>query len=454
MSTINQAIWSHCLDYLNDDDRIDDEAFVTWIQPLGAKLTDNCLLLLAPNSVVFEKIKNNFFEHLLEAVQHVVGENNPPPEVRLQVETSSPMVQQDSLQHEESKRELPWTASLRKYHTRLNAQLTFENFVAGQSSQLAYAAAEQVAENPDRVYNPLVIYGDVGLGKTHLMQAAGNMILKRNPDAFILYLHSERFVANMVKALQNNKMEEFKNFYRSADVILVDDIQFFSGKERSQEEFFHTFNALLDSQRQVILTADRYPKELIGLEERLKSRFAWGLTVGVEPPELETRVAILMNKAKQSNFVLSEEVAFFIAQRIHSNVRELEGALKRVLANAHFTGQAITLGFAKEALKDLLALQAKLVNVENIQQAVARYYKISLVDLLSKKRTRSFALPRQIAMTLAKELTNKSLPEIGYLFGKRDHSTVLHACRKIKKRLSEDFSLKEDYTYLLKILST
>lgn len=336
----------------------------------------------------------------------------------------------------------------------LNEAFTFDNFVEGKSNQLARAAAVQIAENPGTAYNPLLIYGDVGLGKTHLMHCVGNLIRSRKKDAKIIYLHSERFVADMVKALQRNLMNDFKRWYRNADALLIDDIQFFAGKDRSQEEFFHTFNALVEGRQQVILTCDKYPKEINGLEERLKSRFGWGLTVAIEPPELETRVAILMSKAEQSRVLLPNEVAFFIAKRVQSNVRELEGALKRVIANAHFTGQPITLDFTREALKDLLAVQAKLISIENIQKIVATYYKIKVNELLSKRRNRFLARARQIAMTLAKELTTHSLPEIGDAFGGRDHTTVLHATRKIKELIATEVDIKDDYLNLLRILST
>ncbi len=340
-----------------------------------------------------------------------------------------------------------------KYGSYLNPLFTFDNFVQGKSNEFAFAAASQVAIKPGDAYNPLLIYGDVGLGKTHLMHAVGSQILKNNKNANVIYLHSERFVVNMVKALQNNTIDDFKRFYRSVDALLIDDIQFFAGKDRSQEEFFHTFNALIEERKQIILTCDRYPKEISGLEERLQSRFGWGLTLAIEPPELETRVAILMSKAAQVNVVLTYEVAFFIAKRIRSNVRELEGALKRVIANADFTGREITLDFAKEALRDLLILQDKLVTIENIQKTVAEYYKIKISDLLSKRRSRSVARPRQMAMTLAKELTNHSLPEIGDAFGGRDHTTVLHACRKIKELLEITNDIKEDYSNLMRILT-
>ena len=331
---------------------------------------------------------------------------------------------------------------------------TFSNFVEGKSNQLAMAAAQQVSESPGDSYNPLFLYGGVGLGKTHLMHAVGNALRQRKPDAKIVYLHSERFVADMVKALQLNAINDFKRFYRSVDALLIDDIQFFANKDRSQEEFFHTFNALLEGGQQMILTCDRYPKEIDGVEERLKSRFGWGLTVAVEPPELETRVAILMKKAEQSGIDISHEAAFFIAQRVRSNVRELEGALKRVIASANFTGRPFDIELIKESLKDLLALQDKQVSLENIKRIVAEYYKIKLADLLSKRRNRSIARPRQVAMALSKELTNHSLPEIGDAFGGRDHTTVLHACRKIAELRGSTTDIREDYKNLLRSLTT
>ncbi|MDF2690901.1 MAG: dnaA, partial [Gammaproteobacteria bacterium] len=328
------------------------------------------------------------------------------------------------------------------------------NFVEGKSNQLARAAATQVVENLGKAYNPLFLYGGVGLGKTHLMHAIGNAILAQRPDATVVYLHSERFVADMVKALQSNAINDFKQYYRSVDALLIDDIQFFAGKDRSQEEFFHTFNALLEGHQQIVMTCDRYPKEINGLEERLKSRFGWGLTVSIEPPDLETRVAILINKAVECKVPLQHEVAFFIAKRVRSNVRELEGALKRVIANAKFTGSEITIDFVREALKDLISLQDKLVTLDNIQKTVAEYYKIKLSDLLSKRRSRSVARPRQVAMALSKELTNHSLPEIGEAFGGRDHTTVLHACRTIAELKNSDHDIAEDYANLLRTLST
>jgi chromosomal replication initiator protein len=337
--------------------------------------------------------------------------------------------------------------------TQLNGNFTFDKFVEGKSNQLGRAAALQVASNPGRAYNPLFIYGGVGLGKTHLMHAVGNAILQRDPAAKVAYVHSERFVGDMVRGLQHNTIADFKRSYRSLDALLIDDIQFFAGKERSQEEFFHTFNVLLEGQRQIILTCDRYPKEVSGLEERLKSRFGWGLTVAIEPPELETSVAILMSKAAAEGHIIPEEVAFFIAQRIRSNVRELEGVLRRVIANSQFTGQPITLDFTKEALRDLLALQDRLVTIDNIQKTVAEYFKMRVADLHSKRRNRSITRPRQIAMALAKELTNHSLPEIGDAFGGRDHTTVLHACRRVALLRETETRIAEDYGNLLRTLT-
>lgn len=341
-----------------------------------------------------------------------------------------------------------------KHGSALNQAFTFSTFVEGKSNQLGLAAAQQISDNPGGAYNPLFIYGGVGLGKTHLMHAVGNALVERNPNSKVIYLHSERFVADMVKALQLNAISDFKRYYRSVDALLIDDIQFFAGKERSQEEFFHTFNALLEGGQQIILTCDRYPKEIDGLEERLKSRFGWGLTVAVEPPELETRVAILMKKAEQMGASLPHDSAFFIAQRIRSNVRELEGALRRVIANAQFTGRAIDDILVREALKDLFALQDRLVSIDNIQRVVSEYYKIKVADLLSKRRSRSVARPRQVAMSLAKELTNHSLPEIGDAFGGRDHTTVLHACRKIKELQASDGEIREDVRLLTRSLTT
>jgi len=439
-------LWNLCLQYLEDE--LTQTQFNTWIRPLHAIQTGESLQLLAPNQFVLDQVKANFLDSIQQSLQEL--SESSPPSLKLQVGSAGQATV-------DSKKPVPDTQPDKQsisHKSNINPDFTFASFVEGKSNQLARAASIQVAENPGKAYNPLFIYGGVGLGKTHLMHAVGNMMVEKNPDARVIYLHSERFVADMVKALQHNSINEFKRFYRSVDALLIDDIQFFAKKERSQEEFFHTFNSLLEGHQQVILTCDRYPKEVNGLEERLKSRFGWGLTVSVEPPELETRVAILLGKAKQMQANLPDEVAFFIAKRLRSNIRELEGALKRVIANAHFTNQPITLEFAKEALRDLLSLQDRLVSIENIQKTVAEYYKIRVHDLLSARRTRSITRPRQVAMALAKELTNHSLPEIGDAFGGRDHTTVLHACRKVKELRDSEIRIREDYLSLLRMLST
>jgi chromosomal replication initiator protein len=446
------------------------QQFNTWLRPLQAEVSDDSLLLLAPNRFVVDWVKKHFYERIKELVHQLAGTHikSVAIEIGTKKQTSSGDIaatassQKSIATSTQSETEIPSTLikpSIKKstdHHknTNLNRKFLFDSFVEGNSNQLARAASLQVAERPGEAYNPLFIYGGVGLGKTHLMHAIGNTILKANPDAKVLYLHSERFVADMVKALQTNSINEFKRFYRSLNALLIDDIQFFAGKDRSQEEFFHTFNALLEGQQQIVLTSDRYPKEIEGVEERLKSRVGWGLTVAVEPPELETRVAILMTKAEQSNIELPYEVAFFIAKRIRSNVRELEGALRRVIANAHFTGKPITIEFAQEALRDLIALQDKLVTIDNIQKTVAESYKVKVADILSKRRSRSIARPRQVAMALAKELTNHSLPEIGDHFGGRDHTTVIHACRVVKDLVQVENDFTEDYKNLLRILTS
>ena len=406
------------------------------------------LKLLAPNRFVVDWLQEHYIQRILEIVDGSGGNTELVVEVGSRQAAAAPQERSATLMPRPAADPGPATIA-----SRLNPVFTFENFVEGKSNQLARAAASQVGENPGTSYNPLFIYGGVGLGKTHLMQAVGNAMLARNPNARVAYVHSERFVGDMVRGLQHNTISEFKRSYRSLDALLIDDIQFFAGKERSQEEFFHTFNALLEGQRQIVLTCDRYPKEVDGLEERLKSRFGWGLTVAIEPPELETSVAILMSKAEADGVELPEEVAFFIAKRIRSNVRELEGALRRVIANSRFTGRPINLEFAKEALRDLLALQERLVSIENIQKTVAEYFKIRVGDLLSKRRSRSIARPRQVAMALAKELTNHSLPEIGDAFGGRDHTTVLHACRRIESLRETEKRIDEDYLNLLRTLT-
>ena len=450
------------------------------------ELDSSVLRILAPNRFILDWVKGKF----LPRIEEIVADSNDAAlEIRLEVFSGDPaervaagqaavkdnlaravqaqasntqaqpspkppiQFKTSSAEAERRKVDIVIEGKLR-HRGALNVENTFDNFVEGKSNQLARAAAMQVAENPGYAYNPLFIYGGVGLGKTHLMHAIGNYLVAKKPNAKVVYLHSETFVATMVTALQLNAINEFKRFYRSVDALLIDDIQFFAGKERSQEEFFHTFNALLEGGQQIILTCDRYHKEINGLEERLKSRFGWGLTVAVEPPELETRAAILMNKAALCNVELPNDAAMFIAQRLRSNVRELEGALKRVIAHSNFTGQKIDLDLIKEALRDLFALQDKLVTIDNIQRSVAEYYKIKMADMLSKRRNRSVARPRQVAMSLSKELTNHSLPEIGDAFGGRDHTTVMHACKQVKKLRHSSIDIQEDYNNLLRSLSS
>ena len=448
-------MWSNCLQRLEQE--LSDQQLNTWIRPLQIIEENNQIKLLAPNRFVQDWVKQNF----QEKIQTILSDLDPEQITQLFIEIGSqtknidkPVVTPDTV----AKPETFFTKNKQQSNNsfvehNLNPLFTFDNFVEGKSNQLAKAASMQVAENPGSAYNPLFFYGGVGLGKTHLMHAVGNMMLKHKPNARITYIHSERFVGHMVKALQHNSIDAFKQHYRSLDAILVDDIQFFAGKERSQEEFFHTFNALLEEGSQIILTCDRYPKEVEGLEERLRSRFGWGLPVCIEPPELETRVAILQKKAEEANIDLPSEVAFFIAKRIRSNIRELEGAFRRVMATANFTASPITLDFAKEALRDLIALQERTITIDNIQKTVAEYYKIRTSDLHSNRRSRSITRPRQLAMALSKELTNHSLPEIGAAFGGRDHTTVLHGCRKIAELRESDNRIDEDYKNMIRILS-
>jgi len=440
------SLWTRCVSHLENE--LSEQELNTWIRPLHAQEEEGgTLRLLAPNRFVMDWVRDRFLPRISNLARELAEDKQRRVllEVGATAEPSLPSALPGLV---------PSAPVIPTPGSGLNPLYTFESFVEGKSNQFAVAAAHQIAENPGKAYNPLFIYGGVGLGKTHLMHSVGHLILRRNPKARVAYVHSERFVNDMVRALQHNTINEFKRQYRSVDALLIDDIQFFVGKERSQEEFFHTFNALLEGQQQVILTCDRYPKEVEGLEERLKSRFGWGLTVPVEPPELETRVAILMKKAVVEGVELPSEVAFFVAQRVSSNIRELEGALRRVIANARFTGRAITMDYAKECLRDILAVQDRQVTLENIQKTVADYYRVRVNDMLSKKRSRSIARPRQIAMALAKELTNHSLPEIGEAFGGRDHTTVLHACRKVVELKAEDGKLNDDYAALLRTLTS
>jgi len=455
--------WDICVEQLAAE--LTTEQLNTWIKPLQVEETVQSILLFAPNRFVKDWVTDRYLDRIQSFYsQHVGGTF----QVTVRVGSSGVMagttdrvveVPKQSVQvnhqpvSQPKVREPAVVEGSIKHSNRLNADFRFENFVEGKSNQLARAAAQRVSEKPGSEYNPLFLYGDTGLGKTHLMHAVGNQIRSHNPNAKIIYVHSERFVADMVKALQLNAIADFKRVYRNVDALLIDDIQFFAGKEKSQEEFFHTFNSLLEGGQQIILTSDRYPKEIDNMEDRLKSRFGWGLTVRLEPPELETRVAILINKAHESGVELKRDCAFFIAQKVRSNVRDLEGALKRVLANAHFFGQAITLDFVRETLRDLIAVHDRQISVDNIQRMVADYFKIKISDLLSKRRNRSVARPRQVAMALCKELTDHSLPEIGDAFGGRDHTTVLHACRKIKELSDTDLAIRDDYNNLLKALT-
>ncbi|BCV51754.1 chromosomal replication initiator protein DnaA [Shewanella algae] len=459
------SLWQQCIGRLQDE--LSAQQFSMWIRPLQAEMDGDTLVIYAPNRFVLDWVRDKYLNIINQFFTEHLG--NDAPKLRFDIgsrPSAKPLVQTPTAT--KASVSAPKSAAGKgatfntavepavnhSYRSNINPTYQFDNFVEGKSNQLGKAAALQVAENPGGAYNPLFLYGGTGLGKTHLLHAVGNGIIKNNPNAKVVYMHSERFVQDMVKALQNNAIEDFKRYYRSVDALFIDDIQFFANKDRSQEEFFHTFNALLEGNHQIILTSDRYPKEIDGVEDRLKSRFGWGLTVAIEPPELETRVAILMRKAQESGINLPDEVAFFIAKRLRSNVRELEGALNRVIANANFTGRPITIDFVREALRDLLALQEKLVTIDNIQKTVAEYYKIKMADMLSKRRSRSVARPRQMAMALSKELTNQSLPEIGDAFGGRDHTTVLHACRKIAQLREESHDIKEDYANLIRTLSS
>jgi len=478
-------IWDKCL--LTLEKEIPPQEYKIWVLPLQAKLvTETNLVLFAPNKFVIDFVKKRFLSNIKQIISRLsdnlisvelqVGSIRKATanKTRDSLQNKGPVATTESTVSEKNTNTFTSVAKkvtdisqastkkenrFKKYQSALNREMTFDTFVEGKCNMLARAAALQIVETineggSNNNYNPFLIYGGVGLGKTHLIHALGNIIMSDNPDSSVIYLHSERFVQEMITALQNKTIDQFKNFYRSVDVLLIDDIQFFAGKERTQEEFFHTFNALLEGQKQLIMTCDTFPKEVSGLEDRLKSRFGWGLTVAIDLPDTETRVAILISKAAQANIDLPQDVAFFIAQRIRSNIRELEGALRRVIATARFQGQKISVEFAKLALHDLITLQDKQVSIENIQKIVAEYFKIRVADLHSKRRTRSVARPRQIAMALAKNLTSHSLPEIGDAFGGRDHTTVLYACRKIDELRSEELMVEEDYTNLHRQLTS
>ena len=437
-----EELWEECLLRLSEE--LSEEHYEIYIRPLQSNIDDGRITLLAPNIYVEEQIRKTYWQLIENVFQKHSKETSESVEIELVV---GDRVVREPARSERVSRNAGINLS------NLNSEFKFESYVVGRSNELAIAGAKQVAENAGISYNPLLIYGGVGLGKTHLMQAVGNEILARNPNAKVLYLHSQKFVQDMIKALQQGKMQEFMHFYRSVDALLIDDVQFFARKLKSQEEFLHVFNALLEEGHQMVMSSDKYPREIEGLEERLKSRFVWGLTVEIEPPELETRVAILLKKAEAEKIQLETPVAFFIAERIRSNVRELEGALRRVVANARFTGSKITIEQVKRALRDLFAIQDRQISIDNIQKTVALYFNIKISDMVSKRRNRAVARPRQMAMALAKELTNHSLPEIGDAFGGRDHTTVLHACRKINELKEVTAETAEDHKNLVRLLS-
>ena len=438
---ILNSIWQQCVSCLEGE--ISEQQLNTWILPLQVEQDPGTLKLLAPNRFVMDWVRKHFLERIRELVTSI--DDSKSISVSLVIGSQTRALEPEPLTQ---------SPPPRAYRSSgLNDSHKFRNFVEGKSNQLARAASIQVSNHPGSEYNPLYIYGGVGLGKTHLMHAIGNQIRQNKPDANILYVNCERFVSDMVKALQHSRMDDFKNSYRSLDALLIDDIQFLADKGRSQEEFFHTFNSLYEAHAQMVITCDRFPKEIEGLEDRIRSRLGWGLAVDIKPADLETRVAILKSKAEQVNADMPDDVAFFIAERFKSNIRELEGALKRVVAHARFTGQQITQEFARLALKELLAVQDKPITIDNIQKLVAEYFKIRVADLLSSRRNRSITRPRQIAMSLAKSLTRHSLPEIGNAFGGRDHTTVLHACRKVAELRSEDRRIDEDVEILTRMLS-
>lgn len=441
----NQDLWDKCLSKLEDE--VDEHDFNMWVRPLSAVNHDSTFKLHAPNRFIKDWLADNLMDQLAASVQHFSG-GDKAIEIVLDNTGQTTLDPEAQPAIKEEQRVLsPFGTNV------LNSVFTFENHIEGKSNQIARAATKQVSENPGTAYNPLFIYGGVGLGKTHLMHAAGNLIKQNTANARVAYVHSERFVSDMVKSIEHNSMDKFKSYYRSLDALLIDDIQFFAGKNQSQEEFFHTFNTLLETGAQIILTSDKFPKEIINLQERLISRFESGLTVRIDPPELETRVAILKNKARKNKIDLNDDVAFMVAKKIRSNVRELEGALHRLVASSRFTHREIDLELAKDTLQDLTLFQERKISIDNIQKTVADFYSIRVSDLKSKRRNRQIARPRQVAMSLAKELTSLSLPDIGDAFGGRDHTTVIHACKKVAELVKTDSRINEEYNSLLKILS-
>ena len=432
----NTGLWDKCLEAFCDS--LSEKQMKTWIQPLEVSCNNDTLSVVAPNKFIKDTVENDFIELIRETV--LVTSNNEVSVVKL------------SLPEVKATARITPKVKTSNIKSSLNTDFNFENFVEGKSNQLAKAACMSVVTELGQ-YNPLYIYGGVGLGKTHLLHSIGNEILKQDKRKRVVYLHSEKFVQNMITAIRTNKIEEFKDFYRSVDALLLDDIQFFANKEKSQEEFFHTFNTLFEYKKQVVLTSDKYPKEIVGLEERIKSRLVWGMSVTIDPPDLETRVAILHGKAEAVNQKIPDDVAYYLAKTVYSNVRELEGSLRRVLATAHFKRAPVTLAFTKETLKDLISLQERLMTIEQIQKTVAGYYNVRVSDLLSAKRDRKITLPRHIAMSIAKQLTSHSLPTIGDAFGGRDHTTVLHACKKVKALKLTSASVDQDYQNILHTLN-
>ena len=441
----NQVLWDKCLKKLEDE--VDDHDFNMWVRPLSAINDDNAFKLHAPNRFIKDWLNDNLLDVIAETIRHFTGGDRAISiELDNTGQTTLDIADQSAIK-EQQKAPTPFGTNV------LNTVFTFDNHIEGKSNQIARAATKQVSENPGTAYNPLFIYGGVGLGKTHLMHAAGNLINQNQKGASVAYVHSERFVSDMVKSIANNAMDKFKAYYRSLDALLIDDIQFFAGKNQSQEEFFHTFNTLLETGSQIILTSDKFPKEINNLQERLISRFESGLTVRIDPPELETRVAILKNKASKNNINLSDDVAFLVAKKIRSNVRELEGALHRLVASSRFTHREIDVELAIDTLQDLTLFQERKISIDNIQKTVAEFYSIRVSDLKSKRRNRQIARPRQVAMSIAKELTSLSLPDIGDAFGGRDHTTVIHACKKVVELCKTDARINEEYHTLLKMLS-
>lgn len=436
------SFWRTCLSHF--EQQLPQQQFKTWIKPLKFRAVDNDVTLTAPNRFVLQWIRDRFLAEILRLATERFGPSVTINLVLAEKEVATPTKSLSPEPHGSK----PNTRDI----SRLNSEFSFETFVTGKANELARAAAIQVAERPGEAYNPLFVYGGVGLGKTHLTHAIGNLVQQRNPQSRIRYIHAEQYVSDVVRAYQHKAFDDFKRYYHSLDLLLIDDIQFFSGKSRTQEEFFYAFNSLIESRKQVVITCDTYPREISGMENRLISRFGWGLTVAVEPPELEMRVAILLKKAEAENVVLEEEVAFFVASHSQTNVRELEGALKRILAYSRFSGLPISVALCRDALKDLLAIHSRQISIDNIQKTVADYYKIKVSEMYSKKRSRNIARPRQVAMALAKELTHLSLPDIGDAFGGRDHTTVLHACRKIAALKTTNHEITRDFDSLLKVL--